>query len=100
MIKIRNFLNFLLKKYIIVVVFLTALNIIFGSWYPVVLMEKVKNNEYLDKLAKENSQLNADISRIKLEIDRKVDLATVKNRAISELQMELITEVKYVSVSE
>lgn len=100
MIKIRNFLNFLLKKYIIVVVFLIALNIIFGSWYLVVLMEKVKNNEYLDKLAKENSQLNADISRIKLEIDRKVDLATVKNRAISELQMELITEVKYVSVSE
>ena len=97
MIKIRNFLNFLLKKYIIVVVFLIALNIIFGSWYLVVLMEKVKNNEYLDKLAKENSQLNADISRIKLEIDRKVDLATVKNRAISELQMELITEVKYVS---
>lgn len=100
MVKIRKFLNFLLKKYIIVVVFLIALNIIFGSWYLVVLMEKVKNNEYLDKLAKENSQLNADISRIKLEIDRKVDLATVKNRAISELQMELITEVKYVSVSE
>jgi len=98
--KIQKFLNFLLKKYIVLMVFLIILNIIFGSWYLVVLMEKVKNNECLNQLSKENSQLNADISRIKLEIDKKVDLATVKNRAVSELQMELITEVKYISVND
>jgi len=97
--KSKNF-KFLLKKYIVLMVFLIILNIIFGSWYLVVLMEKVKNNECLNQLSKENSQLNADISRIKLEIDKKVDLATVKNRAVSELQMELITEVKYISVND
>lgn len=97
---VQKFLNFVFKKYIVLIVFLIVLNIIFGSWYLVVLLEKVKNNECLNKLAKENSQLNADISRIKLEIDKKVDLATVKNRATSELQMELITEVKYITVNE
>ena len=61
-------------------------------------MEKVKTNDHIDKLMKENSQLNADISRIKLEIDKQVDLGAVKDRATRELQMELIPEVKYIVV--
>ena len=97
--KIQKFLNFVLKKYIVLMVFLIILNMIFGSWYLMVLMEKVKGNECLNQLSKENSQLNADISRIKLEIDKQVDLANVKNRAVSELKMELITDVKYISVN-
>ena len=48
---VQKFLNFVFKKYIVLIVFLIVLNIIFGSWYLVVLMEKVKNNECLNKLA-------------------------------------------------
>lgn len=98
--KVPKFVNFIFKKYIVVICSLIILNIIFGSWYLVVLMEKVKTNECLSKLAVENSQLNADISRIKMEINKKVDLAVVKENAINQLQMELITEVKYISVNE
>jgi len=79
-------------------IFMIVHNLGFGAWYLVVLMEKVKTNDYLSKLIKENSQLNADISRIKLDIDKQVDLSNVEYRANSELQMELITEVNYISV--
>ena len=76
------------------------LNIVFGAYYLVVLMEKVKNNEVLNELSKENAQLNADINRVKLEIDKNVDLSNVEKRATNELQMEMIQDVKYLKVNE
>lgn len=94
----KKIIDIFSKSYIYIIVFLVFLNISLGSWYLVVLMEKVKTNDYMDKLLKENSQLNADISRIKLEIDKQVDLSAVEERASRELQMEMITEVKYIVV--
>lgn len=96
--KIKKISDIFLKNYFYIIIFLVLLNISLGSWYLVVLMEKVKTNDHIDKLMKENSQLNADISRIKLEIDKQVDLGAVKDRATRELQMELIPEVKYIVV--
>lgn len=95
---LKNTVNKLSKSYIYIMIFMIVLNLGFGAWYLVVLMEKVKTNDYLSKLIKENSQLNADISRIKLDIDKQVDLSNVEYRANSELQMEMITEVNYISV--
>jgi len=95
---LKNTVNKLSKSYIYIMIFMIVLNLGFGAWYLVVLMEEVKTNDYLSKLIKENSQLNADISRIKLDIDKQVDLSNVEYRANSELQMELITEVNYISV--
>ena len=95
---LKNTFNKLSKSYIYIMIFMIILNLGFGAWYLVVLMEKVKTNDYLSKLIKENSQLNADISRIKLDIDKQVDLSNVEYRANSELQMEMITEVNYISV--
>lgn len=96
--KIKKISDIFLKGYFYIIIFLVLLNISLGSWYLVVLMEKVKTNDYIDKLMKENTQLNADISRIKLEIDKQVDLGAVKDRATRELQMELIPEVKYIVI--
>lgn len=96
--KIKKISDIFLKTYFYIIIFLVLLNISLGSWYLVVLMEKAKTNDHIDKLMKENSQLNADISRIKLEIDKQVDLGAVKDRATRELQMELIPEVKYIVV--
>lgn len=100
MLKLNFFLENFSKRCVSLIGILIVLNIVFGSWYLVVLMDKVKANDTLIRISKENSQLNADISRIKLEIDKKVDLATIKERATSELQMELISEVKYIVVDE
>lgn len=86
------------KIYLYLVALLISLNLCFGAWYLVVLMEKVKANDYLGKLMQESGQLNADISRIKLEIDKQVDLSNVQYRATNELQMQLITDVNYISV--
>lgn len=96
--KLKHIIEKLSKSYIYIMIFMIVLNLGFGAWYLVVLMEEVKVNDYLGKLVKENSQLNADISRIKLDIDKQVDLSNVEDRASNELQMELITEVNYISV--
>lgn len=96
--KLKKIIDILFKSYLYIIVFFVILNISFGAWYLVVLMEKVKSNDYLNQMIKENSRLNADISRIKLEIDKQIDLRTVEQRATNELQMELITEVNYIEV--
>ena len=96
----KKIIDILFKSYAYIIVFFVVLNIGFGAWYLVVLMEKVKTNDYLNKLVKENSQLNADVSRIKLEIDKQVDLRTIEAKATNELQMELITEVNYIEVEQ
>jgi cell division protein FtsB len=97
---INKFFNFFHQKILYLIGFLIILNIVFGAYYLVVLMEKVKNNEVLNELSKENAQLNADINRVKLEIDKNVDLSNVEKRATNELQMEMIQDVKYLKVNE
>ena len=97
---INKFFNFFHQKILYLIGFVIILNIVFGAYYLVVLMEKVKNNEVLNELSKENAQLNADINRVKLEIDKNVDLSNVEKRATNELQMEMIQDVKYLKVNE
>lgn len=96
MVKKLNLFEIIRKKYTEIIIVLILSNIIIGSLYLVVLMDKIKANDYANRLNKENSQLNADISRIKLEIDREVDLATIELRATNELGMDMITEVEYI----
>ena len=97
---INKVLKFFHQKVIYFIGLLIMLNIVLGAYYLVVLMEKVKNNEVLNELSKENAQLNADINRVKLEIDKNVDLSNVEKRATNELQMEMIQDVKYLKVNE
>lgn len=97
---INKIFKFFHQKILYFIGFLIILNIVFGAYYLVVLMEKVKNNEVLNELSKENAQLNADINRVKLEIDKNVDLSNVEKRATNELQMEMIQDVKYLKVNE
>ena len=97
---INKFFNFFHQKILYLIGFLIILNIVLGAYYLVVLMEKFKNNEVLNELSKENAQLNADINRVKLEIDKNVDLSNVEKRATNELQMEMIQDVKYLKVNE
>ncbi len=79
-------------------IFLFVFNLMFGFLYLISLIEKVKLTDYKNQLVRQNNQINADISRIKLEIDEKVDLTNVEKISREKLQMIDIKEVKYIKV--
>ncbi len=79
-------------------IFLFVFNLMFGFLYLISLIEKVKLTDYKNQLVRQNNQINADISRIKLEIDEKVDLTNVEKISREKLKMTDIKEVKYIKV--
>lgn len=97
--KVKNLSKYLEGKYsYYLLIFLFVFNLMLGFLYLISLIEKVKLNDYKNQLVRQNNQINADISRIKLEIDEKVDLTNVEKISREKLQMTDIKEVKYIKV--
>lgn len=85
------------KTYLLIFT-LFILNLLIGFMYLTSLIEKVKLTDYNNQLIRQNNQLKSDISRVKMEIDEKVDLHNIEKVSREKLEMVDIDEVKYIKV--
>jgi cell division protein FtsB len=86
------------SKFYLILSILLLINLIFGFIYLSSLIEKIKLTDYNNQLIRQNNQLNADISRIKIEIDEKVDLANIEKISREDWNMVDIKEVTYIKI--
>lgn len=86
------------SRFYLLLVSLMIINLLFGFVYLSSLIEKIKLTDYNNQLIRKNNQLNADISRIKIEIDEKVDLSNIEKIGREDWGMVNIDEVTYIKV--
>ncbi|MDN5304054.1 MAG: hypothetical protein PWP46_933 [Fusobacteriaceae bacterium] len=90
--KRNKILNYII--YILLIFFF-----LFGVGYTLTIIYKMQLMSENKKLNKRIANLNFEINKINLELDKKIDLKQIELKAKEKLNMEISDEIIYVKIS-
>lgn len=70
--------------------------LIIGNIYLFSMMSKIKLMAEESELEKRIKQVNSEISKLKIEIDEKIDLDRIEKTARKQLKMDMTDQVNYI----
>lgn len=84
------------QKVNIAILLIIASILVIGNMYLFSLMNKIKLMSEEGELEKKIRQVNSEISKLKIEIDEKIDLDRIEKTARKQLKMEMTDKVNYI----